>query len=65
MVPPAAWLTASSSCRPTSPAFNDFVDLVVSELQRGGLYRKDYSGPILRDHLGSASAVAHDREPAV
>jgi hypothetical protein len=29
------------------------------------LYRKDYSGPILRDHLGSASAVAHDREPAV
>jgi N-acetyl-S-(2-succino)cysteine monooxygenase len=33
-------------------AFNDFVDLVVPELQRRGLYRKEYSGPTLRDHLG-------------
>ena len=33
-------------------AFNDFVNLVVPELQRRGLYRKDYSGPTLRDHLG-------------
>jgi FMN-dependent oxidoreductase (nitrilotriacetate monooxygenase family) len=30
----------------------DFVDLVVPELQRRGLFRKDYSGPTLRDHLG-------------
>ncbi len=33
-------------------AFDDFVDKVVPELQRRGLYRKDYSGPTLRDHLG-------------
>lgn len=29
----------------------DFVDLVVPELQRRGLYRTDYSGRTLRDHL--------------
>ena len=33
-------------------AFDDFVDLVVPELQRRGLYRKAYSGRTLRDHLG-------------
>jgi alkanesulfonate monooxygenase SsuD/methylene tetrahydromethanopterin reductase-like flavin-dependent oxidoreductase (luciferase family) len=33
-------------------AFDDFVNLVVPELQRRGIYRKDYSGPTLRDHLG-------------
>jgi FMN-dependent oxidoreductase (nitrilotriacetate monooxygenase family) len=33
-------------------AFDDFVDKVVPELQRRGLYRKDYTGPTLRDHLG-------------
>ena len=33
-------------------AFEDFVNLVVPELQRRGLYRQDYSGPSLRDHLG-------------
>ena len=33
-------------------AFDDFVNLVVPELQRRGLYRKEYSGPTLRDHLG-------------
>jgi len=30
---------------------NDFVNLVVPELQRRGLFRTDYSGPTLRDHL--------------
>jgi alkanesulfonate monooxygenase len=30
----------------------DFVDLVVPELQRRGIYRRDYGGPMLRDHLG-------------
>lgn len=30
----------------------DFVDLVVPELQRRGLFRKDYEGTTLRDHLG-------------
>jgi N-acetyl-S-(2-succino)cysteine monooxygenase len=32
-------------------AFEDFVNLVVPELQRRGLFRKDYAGPTLRDHL--------------
>lgn len=32
--------------------FEDFVRLVVPELQRRGIYRKEYSGPTLRDHLG-------------
>ena len=30
----------------------DFVDGVVPELQRRGLFRKDYAGKTLRDHLG-------------
>jgi alkanesulfonate monooxygenase len=30
----------------------DFVDLVVPELQRRGLYRTQYQGSTLRDHLG-------------
>jgi N-acetyl-S-(2-succino)cysteine monooxygenase len=33
-------------------AFADFVDLVVPELQRRGLFRRDYHGMTLRDHLG-------------
>src|SRR5579859_8149699 len=33
-------------------AFDDFVNLVVPELQRRGIYRKEYSGSTLRDHLG-------------
>ena len=33
-------------------AFDDFVDRVVPELQRRGLFRMDYSGSTLRDHLG-------------
>jgi N-acetyl-S-(2-succino)cysteine monooxygenase len=31
---------------------DDFIDLVVPELQRRGLFRKDYTGTTLRDHLG-------------
>lgn len=34
--------------------FDDFVDLVVPELQKRGLYRNDYTGTTLRDHLGIA-----------
>jgi alkanesulfonate monooxygenase SsuD/methylene tetrahydromethanopterin reductase-like flavin-dependent oxidoreductase (luciferase family) len=30
----------------------DFVDGVVPELQRRGLFRRDYEGKTLRDHLG-------------
>ena len=33
-------------------AFEDFVELVVPELQRRDLFRKNYSGSTLRDHLG-------------
>jgi alkanesulfonate monooxygenase SsuD/methylene tetrahydromethanopterin reductase-like flavin-dependent oxidoreductase (luciferase family) len=32
-------------------AIEEFVDLVVPELQRRGLFRTDYSGAMLRDHL--------------
>ena len=32
--------------------FADFVDLVVPELQRRGLFRRDYEGTTLRDHFG-------------
>lgn len=30
----------------------DFVELVVPELQRRGLFRREYTGSTLRDHLG-------------
>jgi FMN-dependent oxidoreductase (nitrilotriacetate monooxygenase family) len=33
-------------------AFDDFVDLVVPILQERGLFRADYTGRMLRDHLG-------------
>lgn len=33
-------------------AFNDFVELVVPELQRRGSFRADYEGDTLRSHLG-------------
>ncbi|MBZ6288445.1 LLM class flavin-dependent oxidoreductase [Streptomyces olivaceus] len=40
---------------PALPAgLSDFVDLVVPELQRRGLFRTDYRGRTLRDHLGLA-----------
>lgn len=38
---------------PTTPAgLDDFVDLIVPELQRRGLYRTQYEGRSLREHLG-------------
>jgi N-acetyl-S-(2-succino)cysteine monooxygenase len=42
-------------------AFADFVDLVVPELQRRGLFRRDYEGRTLRDHLGLPRAPAPAR----
>ena len=39
-------------------AFAQFVDLVVPELQRRGLFRRDYQGTTLRDHLGLARVPA-------
>jgi hypothetical protein len=35
-------------------AYADFVDHVVPELQRRGLYHKDYRGKTLRENLGLA-----------
>jgi N-acetyl-S-(2-succino)cysteine monooxygenase len=37
---------------------NDFVDLVVPELQDRGLFRTEYTGTTLRDHLGLAVPVS-------
>ena len=46
--------------------FADFVDEVVPELQRRGLYRREYQGTTLRDHLGLARIAApHSRSHAV
>jgi len=33
-------------------ALNDFVDLVVPELQRRGVFRRAYEGRTLRENLG-------------
>lgn len=33
-------------------SFEDFVKYVIPELQKRGIYRKDYTGATLRDHLG-------------
>jgi alkanesulfonate monooxygenase len=38
---------------PTVPAgLDDFVELVVPELRRRGIFRNEYQGPTLRDHFG-------------
>src|SRR4051794_7018190 len=52
------WLEAGASdgfnvMFPTVPAgLDEFVDLVVPELQRRGLFRREYEGSTLREHLG-------------
>ena len=33
-------------------ALDDFVELVIPELQRRGLFRTEYTGRTLREHLG-------------
>lgn len=42
-------------------SYEDFVRLVVPELQRRGLHRKDYPGTTLRETLGLARPKAGDR----
>ncbi len=42
----------------TPGTFNDFVDYVVPELQRRGLFRTEYTGDTLREHLGLQAAQA-------
>jgi alkanesulfonate monooxygenase SsuD/methylene tetrahydromethanopterin reductase-like flavin-dependent oxidoreductase (luciferase family) len=39
-------------------AFSEFVDRVVPELQRRGLFRREYEGATLRDHLGLSRVLA-------
>ena len=41
-------------------AYEDFVRLVVPELQRRGLYPKDYAGQTLRENLGLPRPTAAD-----
>ena len=41
-------------------AYDDVVRLLVPELQRRGLFQKDYVGPTLRDNLGLAIPRAAD-----
>ena len=41
-------------------AFEDFVRLVVPELQRRGLFRQEYRGSTLREHLGLARPAVRD-----
>ena len=36
--------------------FEDFVKFVIPELQKRGVFRKEYSGTTLRDHLGYEKA---------
>ena len=38
---------------------DEFVDLVVPELQRRGVFRRDYAGPTLRDNLGLPAPGIH------
>lgn len=40
--------------------YEDFVRLVVPELQRRGLHHKEYKGPTLRDNLGLPKAEIGD-----
>ncbi len=51
---------------PTLPAgIEDFVDLVIPELQRRGLFRTAYSSSTLRGHLGlGLPASSRPREEA-
>jgi alkanesulfonate monooxygenase len=45
-------------------AFDDFVELVIPELQRRGLFRTDYEGRTLREHLGLPRPVSRYAKPA-
>ena len=47
-----ALATASYWCLLTSQPTDEFIDLVVPELQRRGIFRREYSGFTLREHLG-------------
>ncbi|WP_326950432.1 LLM class flavin-dependent oxidoreductase [Amycolatopsis sp. NBC_01307] len=67
-----AWFTGGAAdgfniMPPTLPGgLDDFVDLVVPELRRRGLFRTAYTGSTLREHYGLARPVNRNRvkEPA-
>ncbi|MBM3117008.1 LLM class flavin-dependent oxidoreductase [Jeongeupia naejangsanensis] len=42
---------------------NEFVDLVVPELQRRGLFRTEYAGKTLREHLGLPRPISRHARP--
>jgi alkanesulfonate monooxygenase SsuD/methylene tetrahydromethanopterin reductase-like flavin-dependent oxidoreductase (luciferase family) len=42
---------------------DDFVDLVIPELQRRGLFRSEYEGKTLRDNLGLKRPASRYAEP--
>jgi alkanesulfonate monooxygenase SsuD/methylene tetrahydromethanopterin reductase-like flavin-dependent oxidoreductase (luciferase family) len=46
-------------------ALNDFVDLVIPELQERGLFRTAYAGTTLREHLGLARPERTANRPPV
>ncbi len=45
-------------------AYEDFARLVVPELQRRGLFHREYSGPTLRENLGLPRAARNDWQKA-
>jgi FMN-dependent oxidoreductase (nitrilotriacetate monooxygenase family) len=47
-------------CSDVPGGLNDFVDLVVPELQRRGLFRQDYEGTMLRDNLGLSRPLLNE-----
>jgi len=42
----------------------DFINMVLPELRRRGLFRTDYSGTTLRDHLGLAAPKRRETQTA-
>ncbi|MEV6648540.1 LLM class flavin-dependent oxidoreductase [Amycolatopsis sp. NPDC051371] len=62
-----AWFTGGAAdgfnvMPPTLPGgLDDFVDLVVPELRRRGLFRTEYSGTTLREHYSLARPVNRNR----
>ncbi|MFT5390142.1 MAG: FMN-dependent oxidoreductase (nitrilotriacetate monooxygenase family) [Gammaproteobacteria bacterium] len=57
--PAADGFVIGAPCVPGS--YEDFVELVVPELQRRGLFHKDYEGPTLRENLGLPRPVSSPR----
>ncbi|KAF1023364.1 MAG: putative monooxygenase MoxC [Paracidovorax wautersii] len=49
----------------TPTAFNDFAEQVVPILQSRGLYRRDYEGATLREHLGLRDPVSRYAQAAL